>query len=248
MRKLILLTIIILLSCKTETKKNIQTKNIQTIKKTESKIETLEVELEYKIDFDSTKISIFTVEESQFSSAKALHPLKLSDYSTKELLDLPKFIRLTMSIVVPFDISKENLENTLKSIVYKKTEKNKDIDEIVIFAYDDKTDIGLGYTFGKLLWASNGKKGIVTAGIAKNNIRTNYSFDITIKNKVGNIKKSELPTKRELKIYDEMINKNGQYTGNSEDEVRKILMKKYKIKTKKEYEKLHLKVAVYKFF
>lgn len=238
MKRLIwILPILILLSC--NEKKNNQ--------KTESELKTSKSESKYKIDFDSTKISTFTIEESEFSSAKAM-TRKLSDYSTQELKDLPKFIRLTMSIVVPFDISKENLENTLKSIVSKKTEKDNDIDEIVIFAYDDKNDIGMGYTFGKLLWSPNGKTGNVTPEIAKYNIRTNYKFDIIIKDKVGNISKSDLPTKRELEIYSEIVNENGQYTGKSDDEIRKIVMKKYKIKSEKEYERIYLKVGVYKIF
>ena len=234
-RILWILPILILLSC-SETKKD------KATIKNESKLETLKTESNYKIDFDSTKISTFTVEESEFSSAKALIR-KLSDYSTQELKDLPKFIRLTMSIVVPFDISKENLENTLKSIVYEKTEKNKDIDEIVIFAYDDKNDIGAGYTFGKLLWSPNAKTGNVTTEIAQNNIRTNYKFDIIIKDKVGNISKSDLPTKRELEIYNEIMSE--KYWDMQEEQSEPIIMKKFKI-SKKELKDIWLKVASHK--
>ena len=234
-RILWILPILILLSCN-------ETKNNKTTTKTESKLETLEIESEYKIDFDSTKISSFTIEESEFSNAKAL-TRKLSDYSTQELKDLPKFIRLTMSIVVPFDISKENLENTLKSIVYEQSEKNKDIDEIVIFAYDDKNDIGNGYTFGKLLWSPNAKTGNVTPEIAKNNIRTNYNFEIIIKDKVGNISKSDLPTKRELEIYNEIMSE--KYWDMQEEQSEPIIMKKFKI-SRKELKEIWLKVAAYK--
>ncbi|HZJ36566.1 MAG TPA: hypothetical protein VFD29_08080 [Gillisia sp.] len=231
-RILWILPILILLSCN-------ETKND---KKTESELETSKIESKYKIDFDSTKISTFTIEESEFSSAKAM-TRKLSDYSTQELKDLPKFIRLTMSIVVPFDISKENLENTLKSIVSKKTEKDNDIDEIVIFAYDDKNDIGTGYTFGKLLWSPNAKTGNVTPEIAKNNIRTNYKFDIIIKDKVGNISKFDLPTKRELEIYNEIMSE--KYWDMQEEESEPIIMKKFKI-SRKELKDIWLKVAAHK--
>ena len=227
-----ILPILILLSCN-ETKKD---------KKTESELKTSKIESRYKIDFDSTKISTYTVEESEFSSTKAM-TRKLSDYSTQELKDLPEFIRLTMSIVVPFDISKENLENTLKSIVSKKTEKDSDIDEIVIFAYDDKNDIGTGYTFGKLLWSPNAKTGNVTPEIAKNNIRTNYKFDIIIKDKVGNISKSDLPTKRELEIYNEIMSE--KYWDMQEEESEPIIMKKFNI-SRKELKDIWLKVAAHK--
>tara|TARA_R110002049_G_scaffold59017_1_gene159887 strand:- start:2133 stop:2831 length:699 start_codon:yes stop_codon:yes gene_type:complete len=214
----------------------------ETKKKTKSELKTSKIESNYKIDFDSTKISTFTIEESEFSSAKAM-TRKLSDYSTQELKDLPKFIRLTMSIIVPFDISKENLENTLKSIVSEKMEKDNDIDEIVIFAYDDKNDIEMGYTFGKLLWSPNGKTGNVTPEIAKNNIRTNYKFDIIIKDKVGNISKSDLPTKRELEIYNEIMSE--KYWDMQEEESEPIIMKKFNI-SRKELKDIWLKVAAHK--
>ncbi|QXP56603.1 hypothetical protein H0I25_02070 [Cellulophaga sp. HaHa_2_95] len=236
-----ILPVLILLSCKP---------NKESITKEETVTDTIlekptKAKPKYKIDFDVTKIANFMVENTEFSSLKALTQ-KLSDYSTQELEDLPNFIRLTMSIVVPFDISKKNLENTLKSIVHEETEKNNDIDEILIFAYDDKKDIGTGYTFGKLLWAPNAKIGNVTPEIALKNVRTNYRFDIIIKEKVGNIKKEDLPTKRELEIYNEMMDE--KYIGMDDDVIRDIVMKKFKIKTEKEYENIYLKVGAYKIF
>ncbi|WP_158975004.1 hypothetical protein [Cellulophaga sp. L1A9] len=238
-----ILPVLILLSCK-ENKESITKTKTEIIKDTILE-KPMKAKPKYKIDFDATKILNFTVENTEFSSLKALTQ-KLSDYSTQELEDLPNFIRLTMSIVVPFDISKKNLENTLKSIVHEETEKNNDIDEILIFAYDDKKDIGTGYTFGKLLWAPNAKIGNVTPEIALKNVRTNYRFDIIIKEKVGNIKKEDLPTKRELEIYNEMMDE--KYIGMDDDVIRDIVMKKFKIKTEKEYENIYLKVGVYKIF
>ena len=211
---------------------------------TETNLKTSQNKLNFKINFDSTKVSTFTIEDSELSSAKALTK-KLSDYSTKELEDLPKFKRLTLSIVVPYDITKENFENTLKSIVSEKTEKNNDIDEVVIFAYDDKTDIGkIQYTFGKLLWAPNGKIGNVTPKIAQKNIRTNYAFDITVKDKVGKISKSDLPTDSELEIYKMIM--NDKYIGMEEEKLNAMVMKKFDIKTEKELNAIWLKVAAYK--
>ena len=244
-RILWILPILILLSCNKTKNEKINTKIESKLETT--KIESSKVETEFKIVFDSTKVSTYKIEDLEIDSFKPMVK-KLSEYETQELKDLPKYIRLTLSIVVPFDISKEGLDNTMKSIVYKKSKKDNDIDEIMIFAYDNKSDIGMGYTFGKLLWAPKGKIGNATPRIAINNNRDNYKFDITIKDKVGNIKKSDLPTKRELKIYSEIVNENGQYTGKDDDEIRKIVMKKYKIRTEKEYERIYLKVGVYKIF
>jgi hypothetical protein len=239
-RILWILPIVILLSCN-------KGKNNKITTEIERKLETPKVETKFKIVFDSIKVSKYEIEDSEMDSFKPMVK-KLSEYETQELKDLPEYKRLTLSIVVPFDITKESLENTMKSIVYKESKKDNDIDEIMIFAYDNKKDIGMGYTFGKLLWAPKGKIGNATPEIAINNIRDSYKFDITIKNKVGNIKKTDLPTKLELEIYSEIVNENGQYTGKNDDEIRKIVMKKYKIKTEKEYERIYLKVGVYKIF
>ena len=105
----------------------------------------------FKISFDKSKISDFSIESIEDLSGKALVK-NLSEYSTTELRELPSYKRLEYSIVVPTFISKENLENTLKYFVSEKTSADRDIDEIIIFVYDDKNDIGIsGYTFGKLV-------------------------------------------------------------------------------------------------
>lgn len=154
------------------------------------------------------------------------------------------FCPLTLSIVIPFDITKESLENTMKSIVAEKSRNDNDIDEILIFAYDDKNDIGTGYTFGKLLWAPKGEIGNATPEIAKNNNRSNYRFEITIKDKVGEITKSDLPAERELEIYYTIMAEEN--IGLEEDKLNKMVMKKFNIKTEDELNAIWLKVATYK--
>lgn len=191
---------------------------------------------------DSTKVSKYMITDSEIDSFKPMVK-KLSEYETQELKDLPNYIRLTLSIIVPFDITKESLENTMKSIVYKKSLNDNELDEIMIFAYDDKNDIGKGYTFGKLLWAPKGMIGNATPEIAKNNNRSNYKFEITIKDKVGKINETDLPTKRELDIYNEIMNK--KYWDMQEEESEPLIMNKFKI-NKKELDEIWLKVAAYK--
>jgi len=145
---------------------------------------------------------------------------------------------------VPYNISRENLENTLKYIVNKKSKNDKNIDEIMIFAYDDKNDIGTGYTFAKLLWAPKGEIGNATPEIAKSNIRSNYKIEISIKDKVGKIKKSDLPTERELEIYNEIVSE--KYWDMQDEDYFPIIMKKFDIRTKEELKDIFLKVGAYK--
>ena len=238
-RNLILIGIltVFMISC-SENKKKTQ----QDEKNTTIKTETKEKLKSFKMEFDKTKISKYTIEDSEIGGAKTIIG-KMSDYTTKELKELPSSKRLTLSIVVPYNISKENLENTLKSIVAKKTVEDNNIDEVVIFAYDDKNDIGNGYTFGKLLWAPNGKTGMMTPEIVLSNNRNSYEFKIIIKEKVGNIKKVDLPTKRELEIYNEIMSE--KYWDMQEEESEPIIMKKFKI-SKKELNDIWLKVAAHK--
>jgi len=235
----LLLIIFIITSCADNKQKETQseTESKSTVPELKTEVQT------FKIEFDEKLVSTFKIENEERGNTKAMVK-RLSEYSTKELEELPNSKRLTLSITVPFDISKESLTNTLKSIVSEKTNTDNDIDEIVIFAYDDKDDIGRDqYTFGKLLWAPNGKTGNVTPQIARNNNRNNYQFDIIVKDKVGKIKKADLPTARELEIYNEIMSE--KYWDMQEEQSEPIIMKKFKI-TKKELDAIWLKVAAYK--
>ena len=166
---------------------------------------------------------------------------KLSEYSAGEVDKLPLNKRVAYSIVVPTDISKSKLENTLKSIVAEDISLDKDVDEIIIFVYDNKDDVGkLPYTFGKLTWAPKGELGNVTPEIALNNIRDSYNLEIEIKDKVGNISKKGMPTERELAIYNMVM--DPKYSSLSDDALDKKVMKKFGIKSKKELDKIFLKV------
>lgn len=82
----------------------------------EAKVNVSTNQTSSKLTLDPTKISTYRIEDSEIDSFKPMMK-KLSEYKTKELRDLPDYIRLTLSIVVPYDISRESLENTMKYIV-----------------------------------------------------------------------------------------------------------------------------------
>ncbi len=243
--KKLLVTIValILFGCNESSKNNPKFEKASDLK---TNIEVNQKELPYKVDFDSTQVVEFTIEHSELIKSKVLDK-KLSEYNTSELKELTEFKRLNLGIVVSFDISKESLINTMKYITNEKTKVNNDIDEIMIFAYDDKKDLSNGsgvYTFGKLFWGPNGKTGNMTPKIAKENIRDSYKLEIDIKDKVGRIKKSDLPTKRELDIYNTIMSEEN--IGIEEDKLNKMIMRKFGIKTEKELNSIWLKVAAYK--
>lgn len=126
----------------------------------------------------------------------------LSNYSDFELKSLPTNIRKEYRMVVPSDISKEELKTIMKHLVAQETSKNPDIDEIVVFAYDRKEDSEGFYTFGKMEWCPYGNWGGVTPEIASTNNRSSYKYIFDINEKVGNISSANIPTKDELIIYD----------------------------------------------
>lgn len=242
MKFITLITILIVVtSCADKKPKN------EILKSTDNQ-KTKQVEIKnkpFKIDFDKKLVSDYQIISKEQDQGKAMVK-SLSEYSTKELKKLPSSKRLIINIIVPTKISKKSLKNTFKSIVYNQSKSNDDIDEIVIFAYDDKKDIGtIPYTFGKMVWAPNGKIGNITPDIAKNNSRNSYNFDISIKDKVGNIKNEDIPTARELKIYNEIM--SDKYIDMQDEESNPIIMKKFNI-SKKELKRIFLKVAVYKTF
>ena len=114
-------------------------------------------------------------------SSKALGKKNLSDYTSKELISLPMNMRKEYRIVVPIDITKEELESSMAKCIKDKSMQNPDIDEIVLFIYDSKEKINGAYTLGKAEWCPNGKWADVTPEIAKNNIRDSYKIVYNIK-------------------------------------------------------------------
>ena len=104
----------------------------------------------------------------------------LSDYSLSKLATLPMNIRKEYRIVVPSNISKESLKNTLMKVVKDKTSENPDIDEVTVFAYGEGDDIDGAYTFGKVSWCPNGIVGGVNERIASTNDRTSYKYVFAI--------------------------------------------------------------------
>ena len=162
-------------------------------------------------------------------------------------------IRKQYRVLVPSDISKDELKSTLIQIVIDKTSENKDIDAIAIFAYDRKEDINDAYTFGTMNWCPNGNWGDVTPEIASNNDRSSYEYVFDIKDKVGD-KNIERPTDLEFEINDyyyvcsdaewDKIDLSDPYAFVDEDIIYPKIADKYGI-TKEEAKEICRKVSIY---
>ena len=152
-------------------------------------------------EYNGTLVRNYEIVKTEDISIKALDK-PLSAYSTSEIEKLPMNIRKEYRVVVPSDISKEELKSTLIQVVMDKTSENPDIDEVVVFAYDRKEDADSIYTFGRVEWCPNGDWAGVSSTIASTNDRSSYQYNFDIKDKVGSIDASDRPTEREFEIHD----------------------------------------------
>ena len=140
----------------------------------------------------------YTIVDEEDLSIKALDK-SLSSYTQEELAQLPLNIRMEYRIIVPSDIERDELKATLIKVVKESIQENQDIDEVVVFAYDNESDMDGLYTFGKIEWCPNGDWAGVTSAIALSNDRSSYKYVFDIKDKVG--EEEGKPTARETEIY-----------------------------------------------
>ncbi len=213
-------------------------------------------------EYDSTLVRNYEIVKTEDISIKALDK-PLSAYSTNEIENLPMNIRKEYRVVVPSDISKEELKSTLIQVVMDKTSENLDIDEVVVFTYDRKEDADSIYTFGRVEWCPNGDWAGVSSMIASTNDRSSYQYNLDINDKVGNIGALDIPTEREFEIHDyyddrvleetkkliEAEDTKLQYKYADQEElenvVRTEVANKYGI-SEEELDKIYIKVWTYK--
>ena len=149
---------------------------------------------EQKFSFDDyiqkDKVKEYEIIKEDDLSLKALGKKNLSDYTLEEIESLPTNIRKEYRIIVPVDITKEELESTIAKCIKDQSTQDKDIDEIVVFVYDSEEKINGAYTLAKAEWCPNGNWSGVTQEIAKNNTRDSYKIVYNIKEEaLENIKK-----------------------------------------------------------
>lgn len=194
-------------------------------------------------DYDPSLVKGYDIVETEDISMKALEK-SLSSYTTREIEKLPMNIRKIYRIVVPGDVTKEELKATAIQLVLNKTKMDPDIDEIAIFIYDREEDAEGAYTLGKAEWCPNGEWGVVTSKIASTNDRSSYKFAFNIKDKVGNVDLENKPTAREYEIYDIYNKALWEDPDRPEEEVTTEVAKELGI-SEEELERIYLKVFTY---
>ncbi len=138
---------------------------------------------EEKIDTTTSAVS-YEIVKTEDMSRKAMGDKSLSDYTTAELKKLPTNKRMSYKVVVPTTIKVEQVKPTVDKIISDLTNKDKDIDEIILNLYSDKESINGMYDVASAIWAPGGELGNVNASIASSNNRSGYKTTIQIKDKL----------------------------------------------------------------
>jgi len=135
-----------------------------------------EDEFSFDKDLDESKVREYEMIEEEDISTKALGDKLFSEYSAEELERLPTNYRMKYSIVIPRDITEEELKSTFAHIIKEKSEANSDIDEIVVFSWYFEDSVGQTAAMGKAEWCPEGKWEELPPEIAESNNRSSYKI------------------------------------------------------------------------
>jgi len=146
-------------------------------KETQEQPQTSEQKFSFENYIQQDKVRDYEIANEEDISIKALGDKKLSDYSIQELEDLPLNFRMKYQIIVPSDITLEELKSTLAQVIKEKSTENSDIDEIAVQSWESEESLeGRNPTIGYAEWCPYGKWGGVTQEIAKSNVRDSYKI------------------------------------------------------------------------
>ncbi len=143
---------------------------------------------------------IFKVENLSY---KAIGKKNLSDYSLKELQELPLCKKMAYRIIVSPKIKENQVIPTIKKIISDITEKDNEIDEMFLHLYSDKTIANEAWEIAMVTWGENGEIGNVTPEIAKSNDRSNYKTNIEMKENLEEYLKNKKTSEIKLGFTEE---------------------------------------------
>lgn len=149
-----------------------------------------------KEEIKENRIREFKIVAEKDISIKAYGEKKLSDFAVGEIAKLPINIRMRYLIVVPSDITLEELKSLLAQVIMEKSNANPDIDEIYVGAWESEESFkGGNPNLGYAEWSPYGKWSVMTPEIARNNNRDSYKIVYNIDEKaLEAIKKRKIET------------------------------------------------------
>jgi tetratricopeptide (TPR) repeat protein len=107
-------------------------------------------------------------------SIKALGNKLPSEYTQSEIDKLPINFRMKYSVIVPRNITEEEIKSTLAYIIKIKSNENLDIDEIYVAAWYDLESVGKANCIAWAEWCPEGRWEQMPPVIAQDNIRDTY--------------------------------------------------------------------------
>ncbi len=171
----------------------------------------------------------YEIVESEDQSHKALGNKLFSDYTTQEINALPMDKKMLYRIVVSPEIKEDEVHIIIQKIISDITEKDNDIDEIILFLYSDKELSSRSYDIGTATWAPKGELGNVTSEIAQSNDRMNYEITIQIKENLEEYLSQRMKFENKLGLTEEQRRQFFKEIVTSEDRANSEAEKLYTI-------------------
>lgn len=105
----------------------------------------------------------------------------ISGYTKKELDALPMAKQIVYKVVLPESFQAKQAQATIEKFIMDMSEKDKDIDEIEVHMYSEKSRLNGKYDIAMAVWAPGGKLGKVEPDVATGNKRDDYETRSHIK-------------------------------------------------------------------
>jgi tetratricopeptide (TPR) repeat protein len=130
-----------------------------------------------KFSFDeyiTANVREYNLVKEEDISLKALGDKLPSEYTQAEIDKLPINFRMKYCVVIPRDITEEELKSTLANVIKTKSYQNLSIDEIYIAAWYDLESVEKEVCLARAEWCPEGRWEQMPPIIAENDIRDSY--------------------------------------------------------------------------
>lgn len=125
-------------------------------------------------EYITANVREYNLVKEQDISLKALGDKLPSEYTPAEIDKLPINFRMKYCVVVPRDITEEELTSTLAYIIKTKSDQDLRIDEIYIAAWYDLESVEKEICLARAEWCPEGRWEQMPPIIAENDIRDSY--------------------------------------------------------------------------
>ena len=155
---------------------------------------------------DTTAAVEDTAESTAFSFDEYFDSSEVREYNmvVERDISVSNNFRMKYCITIPRDITEEELQSTLVSIIKEKSTSNPEIDEIYIAAWYDEAAVEKAVCLAFAEWSPNGEWGSAAGDIAENNDRQSYliNFNLNTEIKPEQIKYGFTEQERKQVFYD----------------------------------------------